>query len=121
MINYMLFSDIWDSALKAESRDGYTALRAPYIVVDEDTFTLDAVYDMALGGVRRIRAIAGLPQTSFSEQYGIPRRSLEDWETGKHLPTSYVVKMLGYCVLTDTLMLRNEFKPVHDRYALTSE
>jgi hypothetical protein len=29
--------------------------------------------------------------------------------------------MLGYCVLTDTLTLRNEFKPIHDRYALTSE
>lgn len=119
MINYTLFTDMWDTALKSNSREEYTARWSKYDLAD--TFTLDSVYDMAYGGVRRIRTTIGLSQTSFSEQYEIPRRSLEDWETGKHLPTSYVVKMLAYSVLTDVVTLRNEFErlpePVKARVA----
>lgn len=108
MINYTLFTDLWDTALKSNSREEYTALWSKYDIAD--TSTLDSVYDMAYGGVRRVRTVIGLSQISFSEQYQIPRRSLEAWETGTRVPPSYVVKMLAYSVLTDVVTLRNEFE-----------
>lgn len=119
MINYTLFTDLWDTALKSNSREEYTALWSRYDLAD--TFTLDSVYDMAYGGVRRIRTVIGLSQISFAEQYQIPRRSLEAWETGTRVPPSYTVKMLGYSVLTDAATLRDEFdklpEPVKARVA----
>ena len=99
MISYTHYSEMWDAAIKSDSLETFTALWSGRHLAD--TFILNAVYDMAHGGVRRIRAIIGLSQARFSERYEIPRRSLEDWETGKHLPTSYAIKMLGFSILAD--------------------
>ena len=54
--------------------------------------------------VRDIRAITGLSQAAFAERYGIPRRTLENWEAkGKEMrkPPEYVVKLLERVVRED--------------------
>ena len=51
--------------------------------------------------VKEIREMTGLSQRAFSARYKIPRRTLEDWETKKHLPPEYVVYLLERVVSED--------------------
>ncbi|MBQ6441048.1 MAG: helix-turn-helix domain-containing protein [Lachnospiraceae bacterium] len=44
--------------------------------------------------IREIRKRTGLSQAKFGEAYHIPKRTIEDWETGKRIPPVYVVEML---------------------------
>ena len=44
--------------------------------------------------IRSIRQKTGLSQAAFSATYGIPLRTLEDWEAGRRSPPGYVVSML---------------------------
>lgn len=48
-----------------------------------------------------IRAMTGLSQRAFAEKYQIPRRTIEDWETGRGAPPDYVLNMLERIVLED--------------------
>lgn len=44
--------------------------------------------------VKALRKSTGLTQAAFSEKYGIPKRTLENWEGGVNKPPEYVYKML---------------------------
>ena len=48
--------------------------------------------------IKEIRKKVGLSQKNFSEQYGIPVRTIEEWESGRRTPPEYVVRMLAYYV-----------------------
>lgn len=48
-----------------------------------------------------IRALSGLTQQAFSEKYGIPKRSIENWEGGKRNPPAYVISLLERVVKED--------------------
>lgn len=50
--------------------------------------------------IKDIRALTGLTQKKFAEQYGIPVRSLEGWEAGKKVP-DYFLNLLERCVRED--------------------
>ncbi len=51
--------------------------------------------------VKEIRELTGLSQRVFCSIYKIPKRTLEDWETNKHLPPEYVVYLLERVVKED--------------------
>lgn len=51
--------------------------------------------------IRRIRISAGLSQAQFAEKYGIPKRTLEDWERGIRKPQQYVINLLGARIAVD--------------------
>lgn len=51
--------------------------------------------------VRAIRLESGLTQKGFEEKYGVPRRTLQDWEAGKREAPGYVVALLAYAVKSD--------------------
>lgn len=44
--------------------------------------------------VRAIRAKTGLSQAKFAEKYGIPKRTVESWESGDRKPPKYVISLL---------------------------
>ena len=48
--------------------------------------------------MKEIRAITGLTRKDFSDKYGIPLRTLEEWEAGRRIPPEYVIRMLAYYV-----------------------
>ena len=117
----MTFSDFrraWLSALEytPEQHDLYVAEYAWQYWMgkpgDGDTDTiarvLHAIFIMAHGGVAAIRSVTGMSQVTFSVVYGIPRRSVENWERDssetREAP-SYTQMLLGYAVLTDQLAL----------------
>lgn len=48
--------------------------------------------------IKAIRSATGLTQEAFSERYGIPRRTIADWERGARNAPDYVVSLLRYRV-----------------------
>ncbi len=54
-----------------------------------------------MSNVKELRALTGLSQKSFSDKYQIPKRTLEDWESGKRTPPEYVISLLERAVKED--------------------
>lgn len=46
--------------------------------------------------IREIRKRTGMTQAEFSAEFEIPRRTIENWESGTTTPPQYVVKLLAY-------------------------
>ena len=44
--------------------------------------------------IKAIRAKTGLSQVKFAAQFGLPKRTLENWESGTRVPPDYVLKLL---------------------------
>lgn len=50
---------------------------------------------------KAIRAKSKLSQVKFSARYGIPRRTIENWESGDTVPPGYVLELLDRAVSED--------------------
>lgn len=48
--------------------------------------------------IRNIRMQTGLSQRQFAETFGIPRRTLENWESGSRTPPAYIPDLLAAAV-----------------------
>lgn len=46
--------------------------------------------------IKMLRKEAGMTQRMFSDFFGIPVRTLQDWEAGLRKPPEYVVRLLPY-------------------------
>lgn len=44
--------------------------------------------------IKKARLNAGLTQAKMSEVFEIPKRTIENWETGKRNPPAYVEKLV---------------------------
>lgn len=111
-MTYNDFRSIWFSALDytEEQRDLYRNERGWQTWMDEfgdDTAaiicTLDCIYDMAHIGCKAVRALTGLSQRAFAESYGIPTRSIENWEARVNAAPTYTLMMMGFAVLSDSI------------------
>lgn len=51
--------------------------------------------------IEEIRNLTHLNRTKFAERYGIPLRTVEDWEHGKSNPPAYVADLLERVVRED--------------------
>lgn len=49
---------------------------------------------------RKLRQISGLTQAKFAQEYGVPPRTLEKWDTGERTPPPYVIELLAADVIT---------------------
>lgn len=59
--------------------------------------------------LRRIREMTGMNRTRFCEVYGIPLRSMEQWEAGQRKMPDYVLRLLKYNVLVGKIMNRRKY------------
>ena len=50
---------------------------------------------------RRIRGMLGVSRTEFSRRYGIPVRTLENWDNGKNSPPDWILALLERVVRED--------------------
>lgn len=48
-----------------------------------------------------IRSIAGMSRAAFSRKYGIPIRTLEEWDAGRRTPSDWVMDLLERVVKED--------------------
>lgn len=46
--------------------------------------------------IKEMRAKTGLTQAQFAQLLGIPKRSIENWETAKSKCPDYVTKLINY-------------------------
>ena len=44
--------------------------------------------------IKKLRAELGLSQQKFAKKFGIPLRTVQDWEYGKREVRSYIVNMM---------------------------
>lgn len=51
--------------------------------------------------IKELREKTGLTQKAFSERLNIPKRTIEDWETGKRVPPPYVVELIAFRIEHD--------------------
>lgn len=49
----------------------------------------------------KIRAILGVSRAEFSRRYGIPIRTLENWDAGTRQPPEWLLKLLERVVKED--------------------
>lgn len=54
--------------------------------------------------IRKLRKKTGLSQKKFGERYGIPERTIQDWERDRRKPTAYVIEMLSRIVQAEELI-----------------
>ena len=50
---------------------------------------------------KELRKKTRLTQAAFAERYGIPKRTVENWESGTNRPPGYVLRMLKQIVEID--------------------
>lgn len=51
--------------------------------------------------IRALRAETGLTQAGFSAALGIPRRTIQNWETGERECPAYVIDLIAYRIKHD--------------------
>lgn len=51
--------------------------------------------------IKEMRALLGITQAAFSEKYNIPKRTIENWESGKRECPQYVHNLLERVVVED--------------------
>ena len=51
--------------------------------------------------IKRMRSYLEMTQEQFSDAYGIPVRTLQQWEAGRRNPPEYVVNLLERAVKED--------------------
>lgn len=52
-----------------------------------------------MDSIKELRAKTGLSQARFADLVGIPRRTIENWESGRVSPAPYLVALLAYWLL----------------------
>ena len=62
----------------------------------------------ATNPIRAIRAGTGLSQVMFGAALHIPRRTIEEWETGNRSCPPYVVELIAYRVQHDESIPRRK-------------
>ena len=51
--------------------------------------------------IKELRKKTGLSQSKFSVKFGIPVRTLQQWEQGISAPPEYLVRMMAYIILLE--------------------
>ncbi len=51
--------------------------------------------------IKELRELLGVSQAEFSRRYGIPKRTIENWESGINKPPEYVLSLLERIVKED--------------------
>ena len=51
--------------------------------------------------IKELRKGTGLSQSKFAAKFGIPVRTLQQWEQGISAPPEYLVRMMAYIMLLE--------------------
>ena len=59
--------------------------------------------------IKELRKKTGLSQSKFSAKFGIPVRTLQQWEQGVSAPPEYLVRMMAYIMqLEEDVQIKDE-------------
>ena len=71
----------------------YTLIRYKDVFGDDDMDISEKI--------KELRKKTGLSQSKFSAKFGIPVRTLQQWEQGISAPPDYLVRMMAYIMLLE--------------------
>ena len=99
MVSYNIFSQAFRLARGCETESEYVQICTDAgLETGEDIFK--RIYVIANLSLRERREkILGISRAEMHRQYGIPLRTLEDWEAGKYKPSDYIEVLLAYTLL----------------------
>ena len=46
--------------------------------------------------IRDLRTLSGMTQQAFADYFGIPKRTVENWEGGKNKCPEYLLRLMEY-------------------------
>lgn len=87
--------------------DAVANLAVAYLHIDDKAQAYDTAVEIATDGlskvstIKEIRERTGLSQERFAAKYEIPRRTLENWESGTNKAPDYLIKLLARVVWSD--------------------
>lgn len=58
--------------------------------------------------IKELRHQSGMTQKAFSEYFGIPKRSIENWEGGKRECPTYLLELIAYKLTNEGLIKTGE-------------
>lgn len=95
MVSYNIFSQAFRLARGCETESEYVQA-----CTDAEKDILKRIYVIANLSLRERREkILGISRAEMHRQYGIPLRTLEDWEAEKYKPADYVETLIAYTLL----------------------
>lgn len=99
MVSYSTFSKVFRFARGCETESQYIqACTDAGLEVEKDI--LKRIYAIANLSLRERREkLLGISRAEMHRQYGIPLRTLEDWEAEKYKPADYVEVLLAYTLI----------------------
>lgn len=54
--------------------------------------------------IRKLRDETGMNRREFSEHFGIPVRTIEEWEAGRRTPPDYLPRLIEYQIKYEKLI-----------------
>ena len=67
--------------------------------------------------IKELRKKTGLSQSKFSAKFGIPVRTLQQWEQGISAPPEYLVRMMAYIMLLEENGQKQDEEPIRGKRA----
>lgn len=54
--------------------------------------------------IRDLRTLSGMTQQAFADYFGIPKRSIENWEGGQRSCPDYLLALLEYKLIKESII-----------------
>ena len=67
--------------------------------------------------IKELRKKTGLSQSKFSAKFGIPVRTLQQWEQGISAPPEYLIRMMAYIMLLEKKSQIQDEEPIRGENA----
>ena len=97
-MTFNLFKKLYDEALKRVTLDAYIAEQSKQGWTEgydpqEAADVLTKIYKLANAPLKESRQGS---RAKFSRQYGIPARTLQNWDLGERVPAPYVKMLIDF-------------------------
>lgn len=104
-MKFELFKELYDEALEIASLELYVAERGwqdwmEGYTPDEVAGLLGRIYHLANNPLKDTRQVS---RAEFSRRYGIPVRTLQDWDLGNRSAPEYVKLLIDFAQFTSGL------------------
>jgi len=104
-ITYQNFRSLILDAADCENEEQYVAEAGSSVYADMDAAEivtlLHRIWLCHTGGLAALRKALGLSRAELSREYGIPIRTLENWDAGVADPPKYVLDLIAFALLSD--------------------
>ena len=64
---------------------------------------MQLIYNLAHSDIKAVRTASGMSKIEFANEYSIPIRTIENWESGSSKPVYWAHMMLSYAVVSDII------------------